>query len=82
MYFLAKIYPKIIMKIICKIVLVLIFNVSFLNSQIQQEIYFESANPFAMSDVINDLDNQTKQEVYGILTIPKMTHFLKQNILL
>ena len=23
-----------------------------------------------MSDVINDLDNQTKHEVYGILTIP------------
>ena len=58
------------MQIVCKIVLVLVFNVSFLKSQIQQEIYFESANPFAMSDVINDLDNQTKHEVYGILTLP------------
>ena len=54
----------------CKIVLVFIFNVSLLKSQIQQEIYFESANPFAMSDVINDLNNQEKQEIYGILTLP------------
>ena len=61
------------MQIVYKILLVLVFNVSFLKSQIQEEIYFESANPFAMSDVINDLDNQTKHEVYGILTIPNDT---------
>ena len=41
-----------------------------LSAQIKEKVFFESANPFAMSDVINDLDNQEKQEVYGILTLP------------
>ena len=41
-----------------------------LSGQIKEEVFFESANPFAMSDVINDLENQDKQEVYGILTLP------------
>ena len=51
----------------------LLFLISSLNvqSQIQREkISFESANPFAFSDVILDLENQQKQEVYGQLTLP------------
>lgn len=36
----------------------------------QELVYFESANPFSLSDIINDLDNQDKQSVFGKLTIP------------
>ena len=52
---------------------VLLFLISSLNvqSQIQREkISFKSANPFAFSDIILDLENQEKQEVYGQLTLP------------
>tara|TARA_Y100001960_G_C14687133_1_gene834401 strand:- start:325 stop:1296 length:972 start_codon:yes stop_codon:yes gene_type:complete len=31
---------------------------------------FISANPFSFKDIITDLDNQDKQEVFGILTLP------------
>ena len=49
----------------------LIFFISISSfGQLQQDIFFQSANPFAMSDVINDLNSQEKQEVYGILTLP------------
>ena len=41
------------------------------SGQINQEIvHFQSANPFSLSDIINDLDNQEKQNVFGKLTIP------------
>ena len=41
------------------------------NGQINQQIInFQSANPFSLSDIINDLDNQEKQSVFGKLTIP------------
>ena len=45
----------------------------FINSHAQktEKIIFQSANPFALSDIINNLDNQTEQEVYGKLTLPK-----------
>ena len=45
----------------------------FVNTYAQktEKIIFQSANPFALSDIINNLDNQTEQEVYGKLTIPK-----------
>ena len=45
----------------------------FINSHAQktEKIIFQSANPFALSDIINNLENQTEQEVYGKLTIPK-----------
>ena len=52
---------------------VILFLISSLSvqSQIQiEKISFESANPFAFSDVILDLENQQKQEVYGQLTLP------------
>ena len=53
-----------------RIFLILFLFTITLSGQIREEIFFESANPFAMSDVINNLDNQEKQEVYGILTLP------------
>ena len=45
----------------------------FINSHAQktEKIIFQSANPFALSDIINNLNNQTEQEVYGKLTIPE-----------
>ena len=41
------------------------------NAQFKKEtIYFESANPFSLNDIIEDLEDQEKQKVYGELTIP------------
>jgi cephalosporin-C deacetylase-like acetyl esterase len=41
------------------------------SGQINQElVHFKSANPFSLSDIINDLENQEKQNVFGKLTIP------------
>ena len=54
----------------------LFFILSFIiiknaSSQFHQEVInFESANPFSLSDIINDLGNQEKQNVFGKLTIP------------
>ena len=31
---------------------------------------FISANPFSFKDIIDDLDNQMEQEVFGVLTLP------------
>ena len=36
----------------------------------QEKIHFDSANPFSFRDIIEDLDNQKEQEVFGILTLP------------
>ena len=44
-----------------------IFNIS---AQKIEKITFKSANPFALSDIITDLENQDKQDVYGELVIP------------
>ena len=38
-----------------------------------EKIYFESANPYSFNDVITDLENQEKQEVFGKLVIPADT---------
>ena len=54
-----------------RIFLILFLFTITLSAQIKEKVFFESANPFAMSDVINNLDNQEKQEVYGILTLPR-----------
>ena len=53
-----------------RIFLILFLFTITLSAQIKEKVFFESANPFAMSNVINDLDNQKKQEVYGVLTLP------------
>ena len=53
-----------------RIFLILFLFTITLSAQIKEKVFFESANPFAMSNVINDLDNQEKQEVHGILTLP------------
>ena len=43
----------------------------------QQEIHFESANPFSFRDIILNLDGQETQSVYGILRMP--LNFNNQN---
>jgi len=49
----------------------LLFFQSNTYAQFQKEvIYFESANPFSLSDIITDLDSQEKQQVFGQLTTP------------
>ena len=51
--------------------IVLLFMSLCINAQNKKEIiYFESANPFSLSDIITDLKSQEKQQVFGQLTIP------------
>ena len=40
------------------------------NAQKTEKIVFKSANPFALSDIIKELENQQEQEVFGKLTFP------------
>ena len=54
-----------------KIIIFMLFISLGLNSQnLVEKITFQSANPFSFHDVIIDLENQEKQEVYGELVIP------------
>lgn len=56
---------------ICWLTLLFLIVHSDVNAQFQKEtIHFESANPFSLSDIINDLEEQEKQKVFGQLTIP------------
>ena len=43
------------------------------NAQSTEIITFKSANPFAISDIINDLDKQAGQDVFGKLSLPNDT---------
>ncbi|HJN53608.1 MAG TPA: hypothetical protein QGI27_00885, partial [Flavobacteriaceae bacterium] len=57
-----------------KLYLSIIFYLIIFNVHAQftvEKIHFESANPYSLNDVITDLDNQEKQEVFGELIIPK-----------
>ena len=49
----------------------LIFIVLLCLGYNQEIITFESSNPFSFKDIITDLENQNKQEVFGILTFPE-----------
>ena len=42
-----------------------------------EKITFNSANPFSLNDIISNLKNQDKQEVYGTLIIPDSTNLEK-----
>ena len=51
--------------------IVLLFMSLCINAQNKKEIiYFESANPFSLSDIITDLESQEKQQVFGQLITP------------
>ena len=51
---------------------IILFFLFFFNTNAQktEKIVFKSANPFALSDIITDLENQKEQEVFGKLTFP------------
>ena len=54
------------------IILVLIFQYFFSSSQGSGEIIrFESANPFSFNDIIDNLENQKSQDVFGKLIFPE-----------
>ena len=52
------------------LIIIFFLNFSYTNAQKTEKIVFKSANPFALSDIITDLENQQKQEVFGKLTFP------------
>tara|TARA_B100000768_G_scaffold73213_1_gene70159 strand:- start:600 stop:1577 length:978 start_codon:yes stop_codon:yes gene_type:complete len=55
------------------------------SGQINQElIHFQSANPFSLNDIINNLENQEKQNVFGKLTIPQdsLNHKKKYSLII
>ena len=53
-------------------ILILFITLAFAQEDNNHElIYFESANPFSFEEIITDLDNQERQEVFGKLTLPK-----------
>ena len=54
---------------------IVIFSLIFtsftvLSQNIEELISFESSNPFSLNDIIEDLDNQEKQTVFGKLVLP------------
>ena len=53
--------------------LIILCSLSFFSliAQKNETIFFKSANPFALSDIINNLENQQHQDVFGRLVIPK-----------
>ena len=54
-----------------RLFIILFFLIFFnANAQKTEKIVFKSANPFALSDIITDLENQQEQEVFGKLTFP------------
>ena len=52
------------------LIIIFFLNFSYTNAQKTEKIVFKSANPFALRDIITDLENQQEQEVYGKLTFP------------
>jgi dienelactone hydrolase len=58
-------------KITNRLSIALLFISLCISAQNKKEIiHFESANPFSLSDIITDLENQEKQEVFGQLITP------------
>ena len=53
-------------------ILIIFITLGFAQEDNNHElIYFESANPFSFEEIITDLDNQERQEVFGKLKLPK-----------
>ena len=55
------------------LVILFFFGLVTYSQNTVEKIYFESANPYSFNDVITDLENQEKQEVFGKLVIPADT---------
>ena len=47
-------------------------------AQKTEKIVFKSSNPFALSDIITNLENQQEQEVFGKLTFPNDSFDVKK----
>jgi len=61
------------------LVLILLCQSLFsLSQDFEQIITFQSANPFSLNDIIDNLENQQTQEVYGKLIIPEDTSNLNK----
>ena len=61
------------MKKLLFIVFYFIISINIYSQYTVEKISFQSANPFSFNDVITNLKNQEKQEVYGNLVIPDDT---------
>ena len=61
------------MKKLLFIVFYFIISINLYSQDTVEKISFQSANPFSFNDVITNLENQEKQEVYGNLFIPDDT---------
>lgn len=61
------------MKKLLFIVFYFIISINLYSQYTAEKISFQSANPFSFNDVITNLENQEKQEVYGNLVIPDDT---------
>ena len=58
-------------KVFYIVVFVFLINTFNVHCQFQNEkINFKSANPFSLSDIITNLDDQEEQKVFGKLTMP------------
>ena len=57
------------MKKLLFIVFYFIISINLYSQYTAEKISFQSANPFSFNDVITNLENQEKQEVYGNLVI-------------
>jgi len=61
------------MKKLLFIVFYFIISINIYSQYTVEKISFQSANPFSFNDVITNLENQERQEVYGNLVIPDDT---------
>lgn len=61
------------MKKLMFVVFYFIISINVYSQYTVEKISFQSANPFSFNDVITNLENQEKQEVYGNLVIPDDT---------
>ena len=61
------------MKKLLFIVFYFIISINLYSQYTVEKIFFQSANPFSFNDVITNLENQERQEVYGNLVIPDDT---------
>ena len=55
------------------VVFYFIISINVYSQYTVEKISFQSANPFSFNDVITNLENQERQEVYGNLVIPDDT---------
>jgi dienelactone hydrolase len=61
------------MKKLMFVVFYFIISINVYSQYTVEKISFQSANPFSFNDVITNLENQERQEVYGNLVIPDDT---------